>query len=181
MKASNLILKAAQFAALRHRDQRRKDTESSPYIIHPISVALVIADIGGIEDPELLAAALLHDTLEDTNTAALELEELFGSTVRGYVEEVTDDKSLPKAERKQKQIERAAGLTAGATLIKLGDKISNVGDVTHTPPLDWDMERRKRYLDWAEAVIDNCPKVNNLLEQRFQDVLARGRQTLIEA
>ena len=178
---SNLVLKAAKFAALKHRDQRRKDVESSPYIIHPISVALVIADIGGIEEPEILAAALLHDTLEDTDTSVSELDEIFGETVRQYVEEVTDDKSLPKEERKQKQIEHAATLSRGATLIKLGDKISNVSDVTHSPPAGWDTERRKQYLDWAEAVINNCPKVNNDLEVHFSEVLCNGRNVLLRA
>jgi len=175
---STLVLKAAQFAAIKHRDQRRKDVESSPYIIHPISVALAIAEIGGIEEPEILAAALLHDTLEDTDTSVSELDEIFGETVRKYVEEVTDDKSLPKEERKQKQIEHAATLSMGATLIKLGDKISNVSDVTLSPPEGWDTERRKQYLDWAETVINNCPKVNNDLEEHFSEVLSNGRNVL---
>ena len=176
-----LVLKAAQFAALKHRDQRRKDIESSPYIIHPISVALAIADIGGIKEPEILAAALLHDTLEDTKTSVSELDEIFGETVRKYVEEVTDDKSLPKEERKQKQIEHATTLSRGATLIKLGDKISNISDVTHSPPAGWDTERRKQYLDWADAVINNCPKVNNALEKHFSEVLSNGRNVLLRA
>ena len=178
---STLVLKAAQFAAIKHRDQRRKDVESSPYIIHPISVALAIAEIGGIEEQEILAAALLHDTLEDTDTSVSELDEIFGETVRKYVEEVTDDKSLPKDERKQKQIEHAVTLSRGATLIKLGDKISNVSDVTHSPPAGWDTERRKQYLDWAEAVINNCPKVNNALEEHFTEVLSNGRNVLLRA
>jgi GTP diphosphokinase / guanosine-3',5'-bis(diphosphate) 3'-diphosphatase len=178
---SSLVLKAAQFAALKHRDQRRKDIESSPYIIHPISVALAIADIGGIEEPEILAAALLHDTLEDTDTTVSELDEIFGETVRKYVEEVTDNKSLPKDERKHKQIEHAATLSRGASLIKLGDKISNVSDVTHSPPADWDTERRKQYLDWAEAVINNCPLVNTPLEEHFSEVLSNGRNRLLRA
>lgn len=179
MNTSNLVLKAAHFAALKHRDQRRKDAESSPYVIHPISVALAVSDIGGIDDPEILAAALLHDTLEDTNTTVSELEENFGSTVRKYVEEVTDDKSLPKQERKQKQIEHAAKLSKGAALIKLGDKISNVTDVTHSPPSNWDAERRKQYFDWAEAVIKSCPKVNEPLEKHFSKVVEQGRKVLL--
>ena len=179
MKNSSLVLKAAQFAALKHRDQRRKDVEASPYINHPIAVALAIADIGGIEEPEILAAALLHDTLEDTKTTVSELDALFGETVRSYVEEVTDDKSLSKEERKQNQVEHAATLSRGATLIKLGDKILNVTDVTHSPPADWDTERRKQYLDWAEAVINNCPKVNTPLVEHFSEVLDNGRKILL--
>ena len=179
MTHSSLVLKAAHFAALKHRDQRRKDTESSPYVIHPISVALTIAEIGSVEDPEILAAALLHDTLEDTDTTVSELDDLFGEVVRKYVEEVTDDKSLPKDERKQKQIEHAEALSRGAALVKLGDKISNVSDVTHSPPADWNTARRRQYLEWAEAVINNCPKVNAALEDHFSVILRNGRETLL--
>ena len=174
-----LVLKAVKFAAQKHRDQRRKDQESSPYIIHPISVALVMAEVGGIDDPEFLAAALLHDTLEDTNTSPDELETEFGQRVRKLVEEVTDDKSLPREERKNKQIENAARLSDGAALIKLGDKISNVQDVIHSPPSNWNVLRRRRYLAWAEAVINNCPRVNTPLENRFSSILFQGRQVLL--
>ena len=173
-----LVLKAAKFAAQKHRDQRRKDQESSPYIIHPISVALEMAEVGGIDDPEFLAAALLHDTLEDTNTSPEELETEFGQRVRRLVEEVTDDKSLPKEERKNRQIENAARLSDGAALIKLGDKISNVHDIIHSPPSDWNALRRRKYLDWAEEVINNCPRVNSPLESRFSNILLQGRQRL---
>ncbi len=174
-----LVLKAVKFAAQKHRDQRRKDQESSPYIIHPISVALVMAEVGGIDDPEFLAAALLHDTLEDTNTSPDELETEFGQRVRKLVEEVSDDKSLPKKERQNRQIENAARLSDGAALIKLGDKISNIQDVIHSPPSDWNVLRRRQYLDWAEAVINNCPKVNTPLENRFSSILFQGRQALL--
>ena len=131
-----LILKAAHFAAQKHRDQRRKDKHASPYIIHPISVALEIAQTGGVDDPEILAAALLHDTIEDTETTPEELEEQFGKQVRKYVLEVTDDKDLLKNERKEKQIEHAETLSKGAVLIKLGDKISNVTDIIYNPLLN---------------------------------------------
>ena len=174
-----LILKAAQFAAEKHRDQRRKDKHASPYIIHPISVALEIAQIGGVDDPEILAAALLHDTLEDTDTKPEELEAKFGKKVCEYVLDVTDDKTLPKDERKRRQIEHAKKISKGAALIKLGDKISNVTDVINNPPVDWDINRRKEYLDWAEKVIDNCPKVNDKMENKFQEIIKQGREALI--
>ena len=174
-----LILKAAQFAAEKHRDQRRKDKNASPYIIHPISVALAITQIGGVDDPETLAAALLHDTLEDTETTPEELEAEFGKKVCEYVLDVSDDKTLPKDERKRRQIEHAKKISKGAALIKLGDKISNVTDVINSPPEDWDINRRKEYLDWAEKVIDNCPKVNDRMENKFQEIIKRGRETLI--
>lgn len=173
---SKIILKAAHFASQKHRDQRRKDKEASPYINHPLNVAILISDIGKIQDPEILAAALLHDTIEDTDTKPEELEKFFGLRVRNLVEAVTDDKSLPKEERKKRQIEHAAELSADATLIKLGDKISNVLDVTKNPPSNWNIERRKQYFDWAECVINNCPKVNSYLEEYFRKVIKEGRE-----
>ena len=174
-----LILKAAHFAAEKHRDQRRKDKHASPYIIHPISVALAITQIGGVDDPEILAAALLHDTLEDTETGPEELEAKFGKKVCEYVLDVSDDKTLPKDERKRRQIEHAKKISKGAALIKLGDKISNVTDVINNPPKDWDISRRKQYLDWAEKVIENCPKVNDRMENKFQEIIKQGREALI--
>ncbi len=171
-----LILKAAHFAAEKHRDQRRKDKHASPYIIHPISVALEIAQTGGVDDPEILAGALLHDTLEDTETEPEELEAEFGKKVCEYVLDVSDDKILPPDERKRIQIEHAKKISKGAALIKLGDKISNVTDVTNNPPADWDINRRKEYLEWAERVINNCPKVNEKMEQNFQAILNYGRK-----
>jgi guanosine-3',5'-bis(diphosphate) 3'-pyrophosphohydrolase len=174
-----LILKAAHFSAQKHSDQRRKDKDESPYINHPISVALVIAEIGGVSDPEILAAALLHDTLEDTETTPEELENEFGKKVCAYVLEVSDDKTLPKEERKRRQIEHAKKISKGAAFIKLGDKISNVTDVINSPPEDWDINRRKEYLDWAEKVIENCPKVNDRMENKFQEIIKQGREALI--
>ena len=175
---NQLILKAAHFAAQKHRDQRRKDKEVSPYINHPISVAKIISEIGNIEDPEVLAAALLHDTIEDTETTVDELIDNFGERVCSLVQEVTDDKSLPKMERKQRQIEHAKEISEGAALIKLGDKISNVTDITNTPPTDWANERRLEYFEWAEEVINNCPKVNTSLEKYFKYSIQKGREKL---
>ena len=175
-----LILNAADFAAYKHRNQRRKDEEKTPYINHPIAVARAISEIGNIEDPEVLVAALLHDTLEDTKTTPEELIDNFGERVCNLVQEVTDDKSLPKMDRKQKQIEHAKELSEGAALIKLGDKISNVTDITNTPPANWDNVRREDYFNWAEKVIDNCPKVNEKLENYFAEVIKTGRDEINE-
>ena len=178
-KTELLILRAIDFAARKHRDQRRKDEEASPYINHPITVSLLLAEIGGITDAEVLSAAILHDTLEDTDTTREELEAAFGTRVRKLVEEVTDDKSLPRTKRKELQIAHASHLSPDAVLIKLGDKISNVLDVTHSPPANWTLERRREYLDWAEAVVKNCRKVNAALEQHFSQVLDEGRRVLL--
>jgi guanosine-3',5'-bis(diphosphate) 3'-pyrophosphohydrolase len=173
-----ILLRAIDFAARKHWDQHRKDGEASPYINHPISVSLLLAEIGEVRDPETLAAAILHDTLEDTKTTPKELEATFGSRVRKLVEEVTDDKSLPKLERKRLQIEHARSLSPDAVLIKLGDKISNVVDVSHSPPKDRDLTRRREYLHWAAAVVRNCAKVNSALESYFAKVINEGKMKL---
>ena len=178
--SNQLILKAAHFATHKHRNQRRKDEEKTPYINHPISVAKIISEIGNVEDPEVLAAALLHDTLEDTETTPEELVENFGDRVCRLVQEVTDDKDLDKPIRKQLQIEHAKELSEGAALIKLGDKISNVTDITKTPPTNWDSMRRLEYFEWAEKVINNCPKVNEALENHFAEVVSKGKNLINE-
>ena len=172
------ILKALHFAARKHRDQRRKDVEASPYINHPIEVAEILAREGGVTDPITLQAAILHDTIEDTNTTREELDELFGEEVRRVVEEVTDDKSLPKAERKRLQIEHSRHLSSRAQQVKIGDKISNVLGVTSAPPADWSIERRREYLDWTEKVVAGCRGCNAALENVYYQVLADGRKAL---
>jgi len=148
------LLKALSFAAHKHRDQRRKDAEASPYINHPIALAEVLAGEGGVTDLEVLAAALLHDTIEDTATTGEELAREFGARIAAMVAEVTDDTKLPKAERKRLQIEHAAQLSDGAKLVKLADKICNLRDVAERPPAQWDLARRREYFEWAKRVID---------------------------
>ena len=175
---NQIILKAAEFAAQKHKNQRRKDEDKIPYINHPISVAKIISEIGNVEDPEVLAAALLHDTLEDTETTVDELIDNFGERVCSLVQEVTDDKTLPRLQRKQRQIDYAKEISEGAALIKLGDKISNVMDITNTPPTDWDSARRLEYFEWAEEVINNCPRVNTSLEKYFKYSIQKGRKKL---
>ena len=172
----NLVLKATQFAALKHRDQKRKDGET-PYIIHPISVAMILAEIGGVDDPEILSAALLHDTIEDTDTSAQELDKEFGSRIRIIVEELTDNNQLTISQRKQLQIDNAPHLSKDATLVNIADKISNVSDVIKTPPPEWDQKRCNEYVDRAEAVINNCQKVNQDLENHFFGLLTDYRKS----
>ena len=171
----NLVLKATQFAALKHCDQRRKDGKT-PYIIHPISVAMILSEIGSIEDPEILSAALLHDTLEDTDTSGDELENFFGSRVRIIVEELTDNGMLTFSQRKQMQIDNAPYLSKDATLVRIADKISNVYDVIENPPPEWNQKRCNKYVDWAEAVMNNCQKVNQDLENHFFELLTEYRK-----
>jgi guanosine-3',5'-bis(diphosphate) 3'-pyrophosphohydrolase len=141
-------------------------------------VARLLAEVGGIEDEDVLVAALLHDTLEDTATTREELEAAFGPVVLQLVAEVTDDKSLPKAQRKRLQVAHASRLSAGAALIKLADKIANVHDLSHAPPEGWSSDRIREYLDWAEEVVGNCPDVNGPLRARFAEVVRQGRETL---
>ena len=171
----NLVLKATQFAALKHCDQRRKDGKT-PYIIHPISVAMILAEIGSIEDLEILSAALLHDTLEDTDTSAHELDKNFGSRVRIIVEEFTDNDMLTFLQHKQMQIDNAPYLSKDATLVRIADKISNVSDVIENPPPEWNQKRCNKYVDWAEAVMNNCQKVNQDLENHFFELLTEYRK-----
>ena len=162
-----LLLKALAFAAHKHRDQRRKDAQASPYINHPIALADLLVNEGGVTDVEVLCAALLHDTVEDTATTPQELAEAFGSRVAGIVAEVTDDKKLPKAERKRLQIEHAAGLSPEAKLVKLSDKICNLRDVAHRPPAHWDLARRREYFEWAKKVVDGVRGAHPRLEAAF--------------
>jgi (p)ppGpp synthase/HD superfamily hydrolase len=181
MNSSLLLLRAIDFAARKHKDQRRKDEEASPYINHPLAVALLLAEIGDVNDPEILAAAVLHDTLEDTETTPEELEAQFGQRVRRIVEEVTDDKSLPKEVRKELQIDHARDLSPEAVLVKLGDKTANVTDITYSPPKTWSPKRKREYLDWAESVVKSCPKINAAMEENFYHALAEARRVLLSS
>jgi guanosine-3',5'-bis(diphosphate) 3'-pyrophosphohydrolase len=169
-----LVLKAASFAAHKHRDQRRKDEQASPYINHPLALANILANEGGVNDTATLCAALLHDTIEDTETTADELRESFGETVASVVLEVTDDKSITdKAVRKQLQVEHAAGISDPAKRVKLADKIANLRDIVATPPSDWTLERRRQYFDWAKSVIDRLRGVDARLEAVFDQAYSK--------
>ena len=172
------LLTALHFAADKHRDQRRKDEEASPYINHPIEVAELLARVGGVKDLVTLQGAILHDTIEDTNTTAEELEAAFGKEVRQVVEEVTDDQAVDKADRERLQIEHAPHLSERAKHVKLADKIANVRSVTETPPAKWPLSRRKEYLDWTEQVIAGVRGCNEPLEKFYDGLLARGRAVL---
>ena len=167
------VLDALAFAAHKHRDQRRKDAAASPYINHPIALANVLVREGAVSEPEVIAAALLHDTVEDTQTSPGELRTAFGERVARIVEEVTDDKSLPKAERKRLQIEHAAAISREAKLVKLADKICNLRDMADHPPASWDLVRRREYFDWAKAVIDRLRGVHPGLEAAFDAAYSR--------
>jgi guanosine-3',5'-bis(diphosphate) 3'-pyrophosphohydrolase len=166
---TRLLVDAVAFAAYKHRRQRRKDAEASPYINHPIALARVLSVEGGVSDTTLLAAAVLHDTLEDTETTFEELKGRFGAAVAAVVLEVTDDKSLPKKERKRLQIQHASRISRRAKLVKLADKICNVRDVAASPPRTWPLRRRRQYFDWARAVVGRMRGTHRRLERLFDE------------
>lgn len=166
------ILDSLVFAAQRHQPQKRKDPENLPYIVHPIRVADHLLAIGGVRDTDIIIAALLHDTVEDTDTTFDEIENLFGSRVSGFVREVTDDKSLTKQERKALQFEHAAEKTAGAAQIKLADKLDNLTDMAKGPPVDWEPARVEEYFRWGPNVVNKLPWVNAPLKQAVDDIIA---------
>jgi guanosine-3',5'-bis(diphosphate) 3'-pyrophosphohydrolase len=151
------FVRALAFASRKHSLQRRKDADASPYINHPISLVSILAVEAGIDDRDTLCAALLHDTIEDTDTSLEELAEVFGRQVALLVQEVTDDKGLPKAQRKSRQVEHAAELSPKARSVKLADKIANLRDVADSPPGEWSLSRRQEYFDWAKQVVGRIP------------------------
>jgi guanosine-3',5'-bis(diphosphate) 3'-pyrophosphohydrolase len=173
-----LLLRAAEFAAQKHCDQRRKGTAKRPYINHCIEVASLIANVGRVIDDSILVAALLHDTVEDTSTSRDEIAAQFGLTVADLVMEVSDDKSLPKQERKDLQVQHAPNYSAGAKIIKIADKISNVREIGADPPKKWKKKRRRQYFDWAESVVDGMGEVNAELEEMFTETLKRARSSI---
>ena len=169
----SMIISAIAFAAEKHRNQRRKDIEASPYINHPIALAQILANEAAIDDEKVLVAAILHDTIEDTETSTHELAERFGAEITAIVLEVSDDKSLPKAERKRLQIEHAPTISHRAKLVKLADKIANLRDMTSTPPANWSTERKQEYFDWAKAVVDGVRGTHPTLEKLFDEAYQR--------
>jgi len=172
------LFAALRLAAEKHRDQKRKGVDASPYINHPIEVADLLARVGGVRDVYVLVAAILHDTIEDTKTTPAELDAAFGPRVRALVAEVTDDKSLPKQERKKLQQQHAPHLSRDAKQIKLADKISNVREIGASPPDGWSLERRREYIAWARSVVAGCRGANAALEACFDRVAAEAEATL---
>jgi (p)ppGpp synthase/HD superfamily hydrolase len=161
------ILAAARFAADKHAGQRRKGAAAEPYVNHLLEVAEMVSQ--SIEEPDanLVIAALLHDTVEDAGVTNEDIAAQFGADVADLVAEVTDDKSLPKQERKRLQIVNAPKKSPRAQTIKLADKISNLRAILYSPPPDWDYERRKEYFMWAKRVVDGLKAPNPMLKAEF--------------
>lgn len=176
--STGVILKAFRFAAEKHNDQRRKDTKASPYINHLIGVTETLWSVADVRDVSLLTAAILHDTIEDTDATADEIKIQFGEEVLSLVLEVTDDKGLPKPTRKQLQIEHAPHKSEKAKLLKIADKINNIRDIIKSPPESWSLERRQEYLLWSEKVVAGLRGVSPKLEDQYDQLLMEGKQSL---
>jgi guanosine-3',5'-bis(diphosphate) 3'-pyrophosphohydrolase len=173
------VLSAVAFAARKHEGQFRKGETASSYIHHPIRVANLLWQVGGVRDTGVLVAALLHDTLEDTDTVPEEIAEAFGDAVLAVVQEVSDDKSLSKAERKRLQVEHAPHRSVPAKLIKLADKLDNVRELGADPPPAWSLERRIAYLDWADRVVAGLRGVNGALTSAYDDAVCEARARIL--
>ena len=163
------LLDAASFAAFKHRKQRRKDVHTTPYINHPLDVARILTE-GGVEDVEVLMAAILHDTIEDTPTTPEELTERFGERVCGLVLEVTDDKKLDKLERKRLQVVKAPAKSDDAKMIKIADKLANLRDFK-SPPVGWSEARIGAYIQFSEMVARGCVGANEALDRLIRECL----------
>jgi len=172
------IFEAAVFAARKHQGQVRKDQEKSPYITHPLMVAKSIFAIGGVDETRTLMAAVLHDTIEDTNTKPPEIRDQFGEVILSIVLEVTDDKSLEKMERKRQQVIHAPYLSRPARLIKLADKLINCQDILYSSPEHWPLKRRRDYIQWGADVIAQIRGTNTALENAFDSVLVEAEKKL---
>jgi len=167
----SLFVKATDFAARRHRFQKRKDARQTPYINHPIGVAYLLTSIGKIYDPVVLAAAALHDTVEDTKTTQEEIEQEFGEEVALIVRECTENKDLPRKERKALAIEKAGHCCHKTKLVKLADKLYNLRDLERSTPVGWDKKRVKEYFLWAKDVISQIKGTNEALEAELDQVI----------
>jgi GTP diphosphokinase / guanosine-3',5'-bis(diphosphate) 3'-diphosphatase len=158
---------AAHFAAQKHSSQRRKGDASEPYVNHVLEVAHLVSLTLSESDHAILMAALLHDTIEDSGVTAAELSNHFGEEVAALVLELTDDRSLPKAERKRLQVEHAAQRSPRAQTIKLADKISNLRSILHSPPTEWDSARKREYFDFCVRLYDRLTNPHPTLAAEF--------------
>lgn len=170
------IARALDYAARKHVSQRRKGEAKEPYINHLAEVAHLLAEATQGADTDLVIAGLLHDCIEDQGVSYEELVELFGADVAGLVRDVTDDKTLIKAERKRLQVERAPHKSDRAKMLKIADKTSNLRAMLTSPPSGWDEQRKRDYFTWAQAVVAGCRGVNAYLEEKFDEAYSNGQR-----
>ena len=178
MKQWIAVLKAADAAARWHVNQKRKGAAQEPYINHLLEVASLVADATDGKDPDLVIAALLHDAIEDQEVPREMIAEAFGEEVAALVEEVTDDKSLEKSERKRKQVEHASSESGRAKIIKLADKTSNLRTISVSPSPEWSVRRRLEYVAWAREVASALKGANAFLEAEFDKAAASAQQSV---
>lgn len=179
MNSLENLIKAYRFAAKKHVGQKRKGNDAAPYINHPIEVVYLLSNVGNVTDYDVLIAGVLHDTVEDTDTTFEEIEKLYGPNVRLMVSELTDDKSLPKQVRKEKQVEHAPHISHGAKQVKICDKISNIRDVMNNPPDGWSDERRLEYVNWGERVVNGLRGSNQELEKHFDELVLQAKRQIL--
>ena len=172
------VMRAADAAARWHVNQRRKGAAQEPYVTHLLEVAALVAEATAGTDPNLIVAALLHDAIEDQGIIREEIATQFNDDVADLVVEVTDNKKLPKAERKQLQIKTAPKLTPRAKILKIADKISNLRSVTTSPPADWPAQRRADYVIWTTNVVRGLRGASDLLEQAFDRAAADAERAI---
>lgn len=181
---------ACKFAAEKHRTQVRKNERNTPYFSHPSHCALLvqhilaksqfawygefIEDETGEFDKNVIVACLLHDTVEDTDTTYQELVDTFGRKIADIVMECTDDKSLPKVERKKLQIEHAKTASLEAKLVKMADKYSNLSDLLTNPPTTWSKDVIVGYWNWSFAVVSRMRGTNAIFDSLFDDLFEKA-------
>jgi (p)ppGpp synthase/HD superfamily hydrolase len=178
MKEWIAVLRAADAAARWHVHQRRKGIAQEPYINHLLEVASLVAEATSGSDPTLVIAALLHDSIEDQKVPFDLIATEFGGKVADIVMEVSDDKALPKEERKRRQVEAAPKKSREAKLIKLADKTSNLRTIASSPAAGWSVERRLEYVEWAKAVVAGLRGTSPWLERQFDEATERTMQSL---
>ncbi len=171
----SFILDAIQFAVNRHDGQRRKG-DDTPYITHPIGVASFLIEQGKISNKKTIVAAILHDVLEDTVKSEdemilvqNEIARVYGHIVLDTVVEVTDDKTLPKVERKKLQVKNAAKKSNRAKVIKIADKMHNCLSLKYSPPKGWSQDIIDGYIIWAWFVMHECAGANANLDAEVVD------------
>lgn len=178
MKEWVSVLRAADAAARWHAHQRRKGIAQEPYINHLLEVASLVTEATGASDPNLVIAALLHDAVEDQEVPVQMIAREFGKQVADIVMEVTDDKTLPKEERKRRQVETARKKSREAKLIKLADKTSNLRTIAASPASDWSVKRRLEYVEWARNVVSGLRGTSTWLENQFDEAADRAIKSL---
>lgn len=173
-----LIARAWNFSAERHAKQKRKGEAQEPYVNHLAEVGELVATATEGRDANLVAAAVLHDTIEDTATLLAELASVFNADIADLVSEVTDHKRLDSAERKRAQVMHAAAKSPRAKILKLADKTSNLRSLVKSPPMDWSLQRKRDYLAWAKEVVQGLRGANAWLEARFDEAAEQLERSL---